>query len=45
MPFFDGNSHVSIAIKDNDKGRFVTSFSCEIDNEGKELSESNSDLA
>lgn len=45
MPFFDGNSHVSIAIKDNDKSRFVTSFSCEIDNEGKELSDSNYDLA
>ena len=40
-PFWDGNSEALVTIKDNKKGKFVTSFSFEIDNEGAELSERN----
>jgi hypothetical protein len=40
-PWWYGDSKVLITIKDNEKGRFITSFSCQIDNEGNELSETN----
>lgn len=43
-PFWDGNSQVNVTLKDNTKGKFVTSFSCEIDNEGKKFSDSNYDI-
>ena len=40
-PLWDGNSDALVTIKDNKKGKFITSFSFEIDNEGAELSERN----
>lgn len=40
-PWWYGDSKVLITIKDNINGKFIASFSCQIENEGKELSERN----
>lgn len=40
-PFWDSNSKALITIKDNNKKRFIISFSVEIENNGERLSDRN----
>ncbi len=40
-PFWDGDSEVSITIKDNNKKRFIIAFTARIENNGERLSERN----